>query len=118
MPPEPDAPSDEVPTRVLRRPLARDDFQRIDGIGKRLAERLEESGIRTFAQLAALEKKELARVAKQVGVTPERIAREGWLKQARKLKSKPAKRAARTPTRAAASTPKRKASEARSRKRA
>lgn len=80
------------------RAVPRDDFQRIDGIGKSLEQRLHAKGIRTYAQLAALRPADLARVAKQIGVTPERIARESWLAQARRLN----KLAAKAPTAPAA----------------
>jgi predicted flap endonuclease-1-like 5' DNA nuclease len=78
-----------------RRPRAGDDLKLIAGIGKRLEQRLNENGIRTFAKIAAFSSADVARVAKQLGVSPERIAREGWVRQARKLKKRPAKRAAR-----------------------
>lgn len=90
---EPAVDNGRTRTGVRRRAVPRDDLQRIDGIGKRLAERLHSKGVRTFAQIAALRVADLPRFAKQIGVTPERIAREGWLRQARKLKSQAAKRA-------------------------
>ena len=71
-----------------RIPTVRDDLQQIEGIGKRFAERLNELGIRTFAQVAKLGPGASARVADQLGITTQRIAREGWIKQARKLQAK------------------------------
>lgn len=77
-----------------RRSIPRDALQRIEGIGKRLEARMYAKGIRTFAQIAALRAADLPEFAKRVAVTPERIAREGWVRQARKLKTQTAKRAA------------------------
>jgi predicted flap endonuclease-1-like 5' DNA nuclease len=98
----PDATAEELPAAVSgptrasttkSRRIARDDLQLIAGIGKRLEQRLNENGIRTFARIGAFRPAEIARVAKQIGVSPERIAREGWVRQARALKKKGAKRA-------------------------
>jgi predicted flap endonuclease-1-like 5' DNA nuclease len=94
-------------TRVRRRAVPRDDLQRIDGIGKRLSERLHSKGIRSFAQLAALRASDLPRFAKQLGVTPERIAREGWIRQARKLETRAAKRVSKPATKPAGRTARR-----------
>lgn len=83
-----------------RRPSARDDLQLIAGIGKRLEQRLNANGIRTFARIAAFRTADLARVAKQLRVSPERIVREGWVRQARRLKKQTAaKRATRAASR-------------------
>jgi predicted flap endonuclease-1-like 5' DNA nuclease/chromosome segregation ATPase len=79
--------------KVKRRAAtARDDFQQIQGIGKRLEQRLHAKGIRTYAQLAVLRAADLPRLAKQIGVTPERIAREAWIGQAKRLKKSAPKR--------------------------
>jgi predicted flap endonuclease-1-like 5' DNA nuclease len=92
---------------VRRRAVPRDDLQRIDGIGKGLSERLHSKGIRSFAQLAAVRAGDLPRFAKQLGVTPERIAREGWIRQARKLKTRKAKQASKRATKPADRTARR-----------
>jgi predicted flap endonuclease-1-like 5' DNA nuclease len=88
------------PPAKRRAPTKRDDFQQIEGVGKRLEQRLYAKGIRTYAQLAALRPAELTRLAKQIGVTPERIQREAWVAQAKRLR-----KSATTRKRAAASVP-------------
>jgi predicted flap endonuclease-1-like 5' DNA nuclease len=81
-----------APRNVARRAVAarkaalvRDDLQRIRGIGPRMEERLNALGIASFERVASWKVKDLERVAKELGVTRERIQRDGWVKQARVL---------------------------------
>jgi hypothetical protein len=66
--------------------LEADDFTLIKGIGPTIAARLRDIGIMTFAQLADLTPDEIA--IRVVGLSAKRIAREKWIKQARKHASK------------------------------
>lgn len=61
----------------------RDDLKRIAGIGPALERKLHDLGLRTFRQLAALSRSDVARIADQLGTTPERIQRDGWITAAR-----------------------------------
>jgi predicted flap endonuclease-1-like 5' DNA nuclease len=65
--------------------VVRDDLQRIRGIGPRMAERLNAIGIASFESVASWKIKDLERVAKELGVSRERIERAGWVKQAKAL---------------------------------
>ena len=60
-----------------------DDFKRIRGIGPAIESRLHRAGIRTFARLAALSPDEVAALIS--GLSVERVAKQGWIRQARKL---------------------------------
>jgi hypothetical protein len=65
-----------------------DDFQRIDGIGQGIANRLYKAGVYSFADLADLPLDQLVQyVGKIGGLSAERIAREDWIGQARSLAS-------------------------------
>lgn len=73
--------------------IVRDDLQRIRGIGPRLAERLHQLGVASFESVAGWKAQDVERVARKLGVTPERIERAGWVKQARALQARSRKRA-------------------------
>jgi predicted flap endonuclease-1-like 5' DNA nuclease len=60
-----------------------DDLTEIRGIGAKVAAKLETAGIRSFAQLAALEGSSLERLASEIAVPVKRIQREGWVDSAR-----------------------------------
>jgi hypothetical protein len=62
-----------------------DDLRRIRGIGPRFAQQLEALGYSSFDAIAAWSEADVARVAKRLRMTPERIAREAWVEQARGL---------------------------------
>jgi hypothetical protein len=65
---------------------ATDDLKLIPGIGSGVEARLNAAGIHTFAQLAAQSPEALVDALKgMVGITPARIARQGWIEQAGKL---------------------------------
>ena len=63
-----------------------DDFQKIVGIGRTLAERLWNAGILTYDDLALRSPKELAAIAQ---ISAERIASQNWAGQARELAGPP-----------------------------
>jgi predicted flap endonuclease-1-like 5' DNA nuclease len=67
-------------------PPASDDFKRIRGIGPAIESRLHRAGIGTFARLAALSPDEVAALI--ANLSAERIAKQGWIRQARKLAPK------------------------------
>ena len=63
-----------------------DDLKRIEGIGPGLEKRLNEIGIFTFDQLAALSEADIcSRLGKVVGLTVEKIEKQNWTGQARRL---------------------------------
>jgi hypothetical protein len=67
----------------------RDDLKLINGIGKAVEDRLHDHGIYTFAQLVALSPADIAAaVAGLAGLSAERIMKQDWIGQARKLTSK------------------------------
>jgi hypothetical protein len=66
-----------------------DDLKLINGIGKAVEDRLHDHGIYTFAQLVAVSPADIAAaVAGLAGLTAERIIKQDWIGQARKLASK------------------------------
>lgn len=67
-----------------------DDFLKIAGIGRALAQRLWDAGIRTYEDLAMRTSEEIAAVLAHVaGISPERIAGQDWIGQARELAEPP-----------------------------
>ena len=60
-----------------------DDLKSIAGIGPALEKKLRRVGITTFRQLAALTREELEHTADKLGLSAERIRREGWIAAAR-----------------------------------
>jgi hypothetical protein len=76
---------------VIALPPGADDLTRIRGISPKIANRLHESGILTFAKLAAMSPKEIAgRIGTSSGVSAEIIAKKDWIGQALSLASRPA----------------------------
>jgi WS/DGAT/MGAT family acyltransferase len=61
-----------------------DDLTRIDGVGEKLAKRLNAAGLIRFAQIAALSEDEAANIEKKLKIKG-RIAREAWIEQAAAL---------------------------------
>lgn len=59
-----------------------DDLQEIKGIGREIAQRLRDAGVRTFAELAGRAPAEIAAKAR---VQASRVTRERWIAQARAL---------------------------------
>jgi hypothetical protein len=69
-------------------PPGADDFTRIRGINPKIANRLFEVGILTFAKLATMTPNEIvARIGAVSGVSAESIAKKDWVGQARELAS-------------------------------
>lgn len=68
--------------RLKRAP---DDLQRIRGIGPKLAEHLNDQGIRRFGQIATWTESDIDRIGKGLGKLGTRILRDGWVEQAKKL---------------------------------
>ena len=64
-----------------------DDFKLINGIGPAIERRLNEAGVTTFAQLAALSPDGLATIVEGAGVSSERIVRQDWIGRAGELAS-------------------------------
>ncbi len=62
-----------------------DDLKQISGVGPKLEETLNEEGITTFAQLAALDDAEVDALQERIGGVAGRIRREEWVAQAKKL---------------------------------
>lgn len=65
-----------------------DDLQQIVGIDAAIERRLRGAGIGSYAQLAAASPARLARIITRAGLTAERIAKSGWIEQARALASR------------------------------
>ena len=69
-------------------PSVTDDLTLIKGIGPVIGHSLTEAGISTFEQLAACSPDELvARLGEASNVTADRIAKQGWIEEARQLTS-------------------------------
>ncbi|MGI9658363.1 MAG: helix-hairpin-helix domain-containing protein, partial [Gaiellaceae bacterium] len=64
-----------------------DNLQLIDGVGPKLEQFLHREGIKTFAQLATLERRELDALQAKLTEFPGRIEREQWVPQARAIVS-------------------------------
>ena len=62
-----------------------DDLRRIRGIGPVLQRKLRQLGYRTFAQIAGWTDEDIERVCETLPIFPDRIRREAWVDQARKL---------------------------------
>ncbi len=63
----------------------RDDLKQIRGIGPTFERALNDLGIFTYQQVADLNWQRMLMVATQLKTYPERIVRDGWMKQAREL---------------------------------
>lgn len=72
------------PAKAVRASGKADDLKRIEGIGPKLEQVLNEKGIRRFAQLAALNAEALEALDKEIGLGG-RAVRDDWSGQARKL---------------------------------
>lgn len=66
-------------------PAAGDDLTRIKGLGPKLAVLLGELGFTTYAQIAAWDAADVARVDDQLGRFKGRITRDQWVEQAKLL---------------------------------
>jgi NADH-quinone oxidoreductase subunit E len=69
-----------------RKPVsASDDLQAIRGIGPRFETQLRTIGIASYERIAALSGDDIQRIALLLRIRPERIARDGWVEQARAM---------------------------------
>ena len=79
-------------------PFPKDDLQLINGIGPAIVKRLHGVGINTFAHLAALSPADIAAaIADLSGLSAERIIKQDWIGQARKLAANEAQQGVETP---------------------
>ncbi len=62
-----------------------DDLRAIHGIGVRFESKLREAGIGSYRQIARFHRYGLDSVAALLGIEPDRIERDGWIAQARRL---------------------------------
>lgn len=80
------APVEAVAPAVAQEvPAAGDPLTRIKGLGPKAAARLGELGVTRYAQIAAWDEADVARVDGQLGAFKGRIARDRWVEQARLL---------------------------------
>ncbi len=77
--PVPAPPPSPAPTE------AADDLTTIKGLGPKLATLLNEQGVTTFAQIAAWDDAEVARIDAMLGRFTGRITRDNWVEQAKLL---------------------------------
>ena len=76
--------------RANRAGQSGDDFRKITGIGRAVAQRLSDAGIRTYEELAKRTPEEIAAVlAHMAGISPERILDQDWISAA-ELRASPA----------------------------
>lgn len=68
-----------------KNPPPADDLTELKGIGPALSKALAKEGITTFAQIAGLSDKDVEALAKKIGVSAARIAKNEWVKTAFKL---------------------------------
>ncbi|WP_155128267.1 S8 family serine peptidase [[Actinomadura] parvosata] len=78
-------PGHMVPVEGAPPAVAGDDFQRVKGVGPKIAGLLHEAGVTTFEQLSALSVEELAAILHPAGIGAERLAKQGWIRQAADL---------------------------------
>ncbi len=75
---------EEVPPAVPGE-TERDDLKRIQGIGPAFEKRLNDLGYFSYRQIADLNWPQMIMLADELKTYPERIVRDGWMKQAREL---------------------------------
>jgi NADH-quinone oxidoreductase subunit E len=89
------APVAKTKTAAAAKPATRarkaDDLKQISGIGPKLEQVLNARGIRTLAEIAAWSDVDIARVDQELGFDG-RIARDGWVAEAKALTAKGRKR--------------------------
>ena len=64
---------------------AKDDLSQIHGIGPVFARTLNKMGLHTFVQIARWKPEDIEKVAKKLYTAPERIKRDNWIAEAKKL---------------------------------
>lgn len=83
--PEPAAAPTPDPSLAHPSAVGADDLTRIKGLGPKLSATLKESGITSFAQIAAWSEADIDRVDSQLGRFQGRIRRDNWVEQAKLL---------------------------------
>jgi predicted flap endonuclease-1-like 5' DNA nuclease len=63
----------------------KDDLRKIHGIGPVFARTLNKMGLHTFVQIARWKPEDVAKVAKKLYTAPDRIKRDKWIDEAKKL---------------------------------
>ena len=76
------APKAEAPKAEAK--AGGDDLTKLSGVGPKLAEKLHDAGVTTFAQVAAWTEDDVAAMDEKLSFKG-RIEREGWIEQAKKL---------------------------------
>jgi len=64
-----------------------DDLKKLNGLGPAIAKKLNEAGITTFAQIAAMTDEDVARVEEELSLKG-RFERDNWIEQAKELAGK------------------------------
>lgn len=80
-----DESEEDLPIEEEDLPIEEDNLEQLRGIGPVLHRKLNELGIRSFAQIASWTDDDVERVGSQVGAFPNRIRRDQWIEKAREL---------------------------------
>jgi predicted flap endonuclease-1-like 5' DNA nuclease len=65
--------------------VAADDLKRIKGIGPAFERKLHSLGVGSYAVIANWTEADIERIAEALAILPQRITRDGWIENARKL---------------------------------
>ena len=87
VPPEPDPDHAQKQNAATGSGGEADDLSRIKGVGPKLKAQLNELGVTSFAQIAAWDDADVARIDGQLGRFQGRIERDDWRQQARLLEA-------------------------------
>ena len=63
----------------------KDDLSQIHGIGPVFARTLNKMGLHTFVQIASWKPEDIEKVAKKLYTAPDRIKRDNWINEAKRL---------------------------------
>jgi predicted flap endonuclease-1-like 5' DNA nuclease len=74
--------------RSAKATIKKDDLKKIHGIGPVLEKRLNRLGIERFDQIARFTDQDIIKVSSKIGAFPDRIERDDWVSQAKKLQKK------------------------------
>ncbi len=84
--PEPEPAAAPVETPVASASTGPDDLKKLKGVGPKIEEKLHAAGVTTFAQIAAWDSDDIAKMDDLLAFKG-RIARDGWVEQAKTLAS-------------------------------
>ena len=84
VPREPEAKAKPLRKPQVAKAIKADDLKAISGIGPKLEQVLNGMGLRRYAEIAALKAADVARIEAELGLDG-RIARDGWVEQAKAL---------------------------------